>query len=55
MNFGNVALPLTLIGAALFLPLKFLLPVPASAVAIALCFAARGAWAAYLEQARRVP
>ncbi len=44
MNFGNVFLPLTLIGAAAFHPLKYLMPFPALSVFVALCLAAGGAW-----------
>ena len=43
MNFGNVALPAALIGAALHPALIWLLPVPALAVFAALCLAARAA------------
>jgi hypothetical protein len=44
MNFGNVFLPLTLIAAAAFHPLKYLMPFPALSVFVALCLAAGGAW-----------
>ncbi len=43
MNFGNVFLPLTLFSAAAYPPLKYLLPLPASAVFLALILAAYGA------------
>lgn len=42
MNFGNVGLPVVLFGAAVWAPLKYLLPLPAMAVTIALLLAARG-------------
>jgi hypothetical protein len=42
MNFGNVGLPVVLFGAAIWAPLKYLLPVPAMAVTIALLLAAWG-------------
>ena len=41
MNFGNIFLPLTLISAAFFEPLKYLMSLPATAVAVALIIAAR--------------
>lgn len=41
MNFGNVFLPLTLIAAAFFEPLKYLMSVPACAVTLALLVGAR--------------
>ena len=43
MNFGNVFLPMTLFAASVFPPLKYLLPLPAIAVALALVLAAKGA------------
>ncbi|MFD0981518.1 hypothetical protein [Tropicimonas aquimaris] len=43
MNFGNVGLPLTLIGAAFFEPAKYLMSVPAMAVTLALLLGARAA------------
>jgi len=42
MNFGNIFLPLTLFAAAAHHPLKYLLPVPAIAVSVALVVAAYG-------------
>lgn len=42
MNIGNVFLPLVLFAAAAWQPLKYLLPVPACSVFIALVLAARG-------------
>jgi|SaaInl4_150m_RNA_FD_contig_21_1516141_length_898_multi_9_in_0_out_0_3 hypothetical protein len=43
MNFGNVVLPILLIAAAAQPLFKYLLPIPASAIAIALAIAAWGA------------
>jgi len=43
MNFGNIALPVVLLGAAVWPPLKYLLSVPASAVFVSLVLAAFGA------------
>ena len=42
MNFGNVFLPLTLFAAAAWHPLKYLMPLPASAVFVALAVTAMG-------------
>ncbi len=42
MAFGNVALPLTLVAAAIYSPLKYVMGVPAGAVFLALILAARG-------------
>ena len=42
MNFGNVALPLSLVMAAFWHPLKYLMPVPAMAVTLALVLCAWG-------------
>ena len=42
MNFGNVLLPLTLLGAAALHPLKYLMPLPATSVLVALCLTAYG-------------
>jgi hypothetical protein len=36
MNFGNIGLPLALFAAAAYRPMKYLLPVPAIAVTVAL-------------------
>lgn len=36
MNFGNLFLPLTLLAAAAFHPLKYFMPIPATSVFIAL-------------------
>lgn len=44
MNFGNVGLPLVLFGAAVWAPLKYLLPIPALAVTIALLLTALTLW-----------
>lgn len=49
MNFGNAALPAALIAAAFWEPLKYLTAPPAFAVTLALCIAAWGGWAGYLE------
>lgn len=43
MNFGNIFLPLTLICAAFFEPLKYLMSLPATAITVALLVAARSA------------
>lgn len=43
MNFGNVFLPLTLFSAAAYPPSKYLLPLPAIAVFLAMILAAYGA------------
>lgn len=42
MNFGNVALPLTLFVAAVVPPAKYLMPLPAASILIALVLTARG-------------
>lgn len=42
MNFGNAFLPLTLFAAAAYPPLKYLMPIPALAVFVALFAAAFG-------------
>ena len=44
MNFGNVGLPLALFAAALYRPLKYLMPWPAISVLVALLVAAYGSW-----------
>ena len=46
MNFANLFLPLTLMAAAAYQPFKYLLPVPATSVVVALCLVAWGTWAA---------
>ena len=43
MIFGNVALPLTLMAAAIYEPLKYLMTLPALAVTLALVMGARAA------------
>ena len=43
MNFGNAFLPVTLFAAAAHRPLKYLLPLPAVAIFVALVLAAWGA------------
>jgi hypothetical protein len=48
MNFGNVFLPVTLIGASIFEPAKYLMSLPALAVSIALII---GAYVAILDAA----
>jgi len=52
MNFGNVFLPLTLIAAAAFPPFKYLMPLPALSVFVALCLAAGGAWLRFRPSVR---
>jgi hypothetical protein len=42
MNVGNVGLPLALFAASMFHPLKYVLPLPACAVFLALVIMARG-------------
>ena len=42
MNFGNVLLPLTLFAAAMYHPLKYVMPLPVSAVFLALVLAVWG-------------
>jgi hypothetical protein len=42
MNFGNVFLPLTLFAAAMYPPMKFSMPLPATAVLAAMLLAAYG-------------
>ncbi len=44
MNFGNVFLPLTLWLAAAYHPLKYLMPLPAISVFVALTIVAWGTW-----------
>ena len=48
MNFGNVFLPITLIGASIFEPVKYLMSLPALAVSLALVI---GAHVAILDTA----
>jgi hypothetical protein len=47
MNFGNIALPLTLIAAAAYHPFKYVLPIPATSISLALVLAAYGAWSQF--------
>ena len=55
MNFGNVFLPLVLIGAALLPGLKYLMALPALGVFAALCLAAAGAWSHFrIDRAGRI-
>ena len=42
MNFGNIFLPLTLFAAALYRPLKYSMPLPATAVLVAMVLVAYG-------------
>lgn len=44
MNFGNIFLPTVLFAAAAWHPLKYLLPVPALSVTVALAIVAYGVW-----------
>ncbi|MBM4001411.1 MAG: hypothetical protein FJ297_18070 [Planctomycetes bacterium] len=46
MNFGNVALPVTLFLAAGWHPIKYVMPVPAACVLLAIAIVARGTWTA---------
>ena len=57
MNFGNIVLPLTLITAAAYHPFKYVLPIPASSISLALALAAYGAWSEYRKsrQTRQNP
>lgn len=43
MNFGNLALPITLFVAAAWRPAKYAMAIPATAVFVALCLVAWGA------------
>ncbi len=45
MNLGNVLLPITLFAAAVFPAAKYLLPLPALSICVALAMAAFGFWA----------
>jgi 4-hydroxybenzoate polyprenyltransferase len=47
MNFGNIVLPLTLIAAAAYHPFKYVLPIPATSISLALALAAYGAWSQF--------
>ncbi len=49
MIFGNMVLPLTLLAAGVWHPLKYLMPIPALCVLIAMCLAAKGAWQRYMD------
>ena len=42
MNLGNIGLPLVLLVASAYQPIKFLLPLPAACVLVALTLTARG-------------
>ncbi len=47
MNAGNLLLPAGLFAAGFYAPLKYLLPIPAMSVSVALSLAAYGAWFAF--------
>ena len=47
MNAGNLLLPVVLLAAGFYAPLKYLLPLPATSIFVALSLAAYGAWFAY--------
>ncbi len=49
MIFGNMALPLTLFAASIYHPLKYLMPIPALFVLLAMSIAAKGAYKRYSE------
>jgi len=49
MIFGNMVLPLTLFAASAWHPLKYLMPIPALSVLVALSIAARGAFRRYRD------
>lgn len=51
--FANLALPLALIAAAFWEPLKYLTAPPAFAVTLALGIAAWGGWADFLRESRK--
>jgi hypothetical protein len=53
MNVGNVAMPLVLFAAAVHQPVKYLLPVPALSVTLALALAAYGAFHGQASQTPR--
>ncbi len=53
MNFGNIALPITLWAAAVYHPLKYLMPVPAMSVLVALSLTAYGIRARSSPEAQR--
>ena len=50
MNFGNVFLPLTLLAAAIYHPLKYSMPIPALAVFVAVVIAAYGSFQSMRQQ-----
>lgn len=52
MNFGNIGLPTSLFAAAIYHPLKYLMPFPATAVFVAMSLAALGVLR-YERQLRR--
>jgi hypothetical protein len=47
MIFGNMFLPLTLFAASIYHPLKYLMPIPALCVLVAMSVAAKGAYMRY--------
>jgi len=47
MIFGNMFLPLTLFAASIYHPLKYLMPIPALCVLVAMSIAAKGAYRRY--------
>ena len=47
MIFGNMFLPLTLFAASIYHPLKYLMPIPALCVLVAMSVAAKGAYRRY--------
>ncbi|MES9857427.1 MAG: hypothetical protein ABW166_12590 [Sedimenticola sp.] len=49
MILGNMFLPLTLFAASIYHPLKYLMPIPALCVLVAMSIAARGAYRRYAE------
>jgi len=55
MTLGNIFLPVTLFAAAIYQPLKYLMPLPATSVFVALLIAAYGVWrgTGNLDDARR--
>ena len=52
MNFGNIFLPLILFAAAAYRPLKYLMPIPAVAVTVAMTLAAWGALRGFDAESR---
>jgi len=54
MNFGNIALPITLFVAAAWRPAKYAMAIPATAVFVALCLTAWGARSQHQPAGARV-